>query len=301
MKIALTGATGFLGRHLIQRLADRGDHLRCWTRPTSDRSGLEAFKDRIEWVEGGLQRPESIPSLIDGCDAVIHAALDRPGFGFMGHEGDLIPFVEANVVGSLRLMEAAQKSGLGRFVYIATCAVHDVIRDDRPLDEAHPLWPLSHYGAHKAAVEAFVSSFGRGQGFPVCSLRPTGIYGLAHPAERSKWFDLVAQVVRGEEVECRGGGKEVHVDDVARAAILLLDAPADRIRGEAYSCYDRYVSRFEVATLAREISGSNATIQGGPSSPKHEIETGKLRDLGMRFGGRPLLEKTVKELVDAVA
>ena len=43
-----------------------------------------------------------------------------------------------------------------RFVFIATCAVHDVILSDRPLDEAHPLWPKSHYGAHKAAIEKFV-------------------------------------------------------------------------------------------------------------------------------------------------
>lgn len=301
MKIALTGATGFLGRYLIQQLVDRGDSLRCWTRPTSDRSVLEAFADRVEWVEGGLQRPESIHALIEGCDAVIHAALDRPGAGFLGAEGALIPFVEANVVGSLRLIEAAQQAGIGRFIYIATCAVHDVILEDRPLDETHPLWPLSHYGAHKAAVEAFVSSFGRGQDFPICSLRPTGIYGLAHPVSESKWFDLVRQVVQGEEVHCQGGGKEVHVDDAARAAILLLDAPTDRIRGEAFSCYDRYVSQFEVATLAKQISGSSATIQGGPSSPKNQIETGKLRALGMQFGGQPLLEETIKQLVEAAS
>ncbi len=52
-----------------------------------------------------------------------------------------------------------------RFVFISTCAVHDVILADRPLDEAHPLWPKSHYGAHKAALEKFVHSYGLGQGW----------------------------------------------------------------------------------------------------------------------------------------
>jgi nucleoside-diphosphate-sugar epimerase len=49
--------------------------------------------------------------------------------------------------------------------------VHDVILQDRPLDEAHPLWPKSHYGAHKAAIEKFVHSFGLGEGYAICSLR----------------------------------------------------------------------------------------------------------------------------------
>ena len=132
--------------------------------------------------------------------------------------------------------------------------MHDKILDDRPLDETHPLWPFSHYGADKAVLEAFVHSYGFGHGFPICALRPTGIYGLAHPARTSKWFDLVAAVARGEDVQCRRGGKEVHAADVARAAALLLRAEA--VAGEAYNCYDRYISEFEVAGLARELTGS---------------------------------------------
>ena len=89
---------------------------------------------------------------------------------------------------------------------------------------------------------------------------PTGIYGVAHPAETSKWFSLVSQVVRGESVQCTRGGKEVHVHDVARAAELLLRA--EGTAGECFNCYDRYVSEYEVATLAKEISGSSAEIQG---------------------------------------
>ena len=88
------------------------------------------------------------------------------------------------------------------------CAVHETILDDRPLDEAHPLWPHSHYGAHKAAIEAFVHSYGRGHGYPICALRPTGIYGLARPARASKWFDLIAEgrPGRGRDLQARGQG-----------------------------------------------------------------------------------------------
>src|SRR4029079_2079283 len=112
------------------------------------------------------------------------------------------------------------KVGVAEFVFISSCAVHDVIVTDRPLDETHPLWPASHYGAHKAAIEKFVHSYGFGQGFPICALRPTGIYGRAHPLSQSRWYELVQKVLRGEAVDCRRGGKEVHASDVAKATAL---------------------------------------------------------------------------------
>ena len=201
--------------------------------------------------------------------------------------------------GRSRLVEAARAARVGRFVFISTCAVHEKILDDRPLDEAHPLWSSSHYGAHKAAIEKFVHSYGLGQGYAICSLRPTGIYGLAHPAAKSKWYDLVHRVTRGEEVRVGGGGKEVHAADVARAAAILLSAPAERITGEAFNCYDMYISEHDVATRAKEIAGSKAKIVGEPKQPKHQIETGKLRALGMEFGGRTLLDQTIAEMIAA--
>ena len=298
MHIGITGATGFLGRYLVAHLAGRGHHCRCWYRPASDRGGFAVSEGALTWMPGALGDAAAARALVEGCDAVVHAALDRPGAGFRGAEGDVAAFVERNVVGTLRLIAAARAAGVGRFVFISTCAVHEVILDDRPLDEAHPLWPTSHYGAHKAAIEAFVHSYGLGDGYPICALRPTGIYGLAHPPGQSKWFDLVAAVARGEDVEGRGGGKEVHAADVARAVEVLLTA--DEVAGQSYNCYDRYVSRFEVTTLARDLAGTRGAIRGAPSAPKHQIDTSKLRALGVQFGGRELLEQTVRELLAAI-
>jgi nucleoside-diphosphate-sugar epimerase len=190
-------------------------------------------------------------------------------------------------------------AGIPRFIFVSSCSVHDVILDDRPLDETHPLWPRSHYGAHKAALEAFVHSFGLGQGWPICALRPTGIYGLAHPAHASKWYDLVGQVLRGENVESARGGKEVHAADVARAAELLLEAPAERITGQSFNCYDLYVAEEHVARIAKELTGSASSISNLNRGPKHQIDTKKTRALGMTFGGEELLRQTVQELVEA--
>lgn len=294
MKIALTGGTGFIGRHIIHQLLGGGHSLRCWYRPSSDRSELPPH---IEWIEGDLSQKEAAPALVAGCDAVVHAALYRPGKGFQGAEGDLLPFAEINVLGTLRLIEAARAAGVERFIFLSTCAVHDRILTDRPLDERHPTWAESHYGAHKAAIENFVHSYGFGSGYPICALRPTGVYGVAHPPQASKWFDLVRAVVRGEEVTCNRGGKEVHAVDVARGVELLLQAPADKIAGEAFNCYDRYISQWDVAHLAQKLSGSRATIRGSQTTPKHQIVTEKIRALGMTFSGQPLLEYTIERLV----
>lgn len=298
MKVAITGATGFLGRHIVRRLHDEGNSCRCWIRSEANRFEPSNSDNVIEWVPGELGNSAACAELVKGCDTVVHSGLHRNGESFRGTEGDVTEFVQKNVVGTIQLIEAARAAGVRKFVFISTCAVHEKILDDRPLDESHPLWMTTHYGAHKAAVEQFVHSYGFGTGFPIVALRPTGIYGLHHQPVKSKWFDLVRRVAKGETVECGGGGKEVHAADVAEAAEILLHSHGDA--GEAYSCYDRYVSHHEVATIAKELSGSSAQITGDNSTPKHQIVSDKLKGIGMQFGGEDLLRKTISELLATI-
>jgi hypothetical protein len=89
------------------------------------------------------------------------------------------------------------------------------------------------------------------------------------------------------------------VRDVARAAERLLHA--ESVAGECFNCYDRYVSEFEVASLAKELSGSSAEIHGEVTRPKHQIVTDKLRSRGIDFGGDALLRETIQALVDHAA
>jgi nucleoside-diphosphate-sugar epimerase len=301
MRIAITGATGFLGRYIVRELAGAGHQVRCWHRQGSDRGGFAETARAIEWLPGALGDEAAVRNLVHGVDAVVHAAVEweGPRNRGRGSHGASSVFFGVNLTGSLQLFQAAFDAGVQRFVFISTCAVHELILDDRPLDEAHPLWPTSHYGAHKAALEKFVHSLGLGQGWPICSLRPTGIYGLAHPPPSSRWFDLVGQVVRGEAIASPKGGKEVHAADVARAVSLLLTADARAIAGQAFNCYDRYVAEEEVARIARELTDSSSSITSSNRGPKHQIETNKIRALGMTFGGEPLLRRTVAHLVEA--
>jgi len=296
MLVAVTGATGFLGRYILRRLADDGHRMKCWYRDEARCAGLDL---PIEWMPGGLGDEGCTQRVVEGVDAVVHAALEWPTRRSDTGHSDLLRFAQTNLMGSLQLMDAAKRGGVSRFIFISTCAVHDRILDDRALDEAHPLWPFGHYGAHKAAVEKFVHSFGFGRNWNVCALRPTGIYGVAEPLERSKWFELVGRVVRGEAIARAAGGKEVHAADVAKAVSILLNAEASQTRGQAFNCYDMYISEQRVAEIARELCGGENVIEPLNKGPKHQIETGKIRALGMTFGGEPLLRETVRRLVAA--
>lgn len=299
MLIAVTGATGFLGRYIVRHLAGQGHRLRCWYGPSSDRTGFEA--GGIDWIPGRLNDPAATEALVRGVDAVVHAALHWKGSGGLRSQGeeDLLAFLEANFMGSIRLFQCAFQAKVPRFVHISTCAVHEVILNDRPLDEAHPLWATSHYGAHKGALEKFVHSYGLGQGWNICALRPTGIYGLDHPPQNSRWYDLIGQVLRGESIASARGGKEVHAEDVAKAVAVLLQADPKAVAGQAFNCYDRYVAEEEVARIAKDFVNSAITIADTNRGPKHQIDTRKIQALGMEFGGSYLLRRTIAELIKA--
>lgn len=298
MKVAITGATGFLGHYIVRKMLSEGNSCRCWFRSEKAEFPEADSSDQIEWLHGELGDRAACDELVAGCDAVVHSGLHRVGETFRCCEGnDIARFVQKNVVGTIELIEAARAAGVRRFVFVSTCAVHEKILQDRPLDEAHPLWMTTHYGAYKASVEQFVHSYGFGTGYAICAVRPTGIYGLHHHPEASKWYELIRDVCQGKAVECRHGGKEVHAADVAEAVDILLHE--DDIAGEVYSCCDLYVSDYEVAQAAKEICGSDAEIRGEATEPKNRIVCDKLQALGMEFGGEALLRRTISEIIEA--
>ena len=315
MNIALTGATGFLGRYIANRLLRAGHNCQCWFRSQSDRGGFVSGPGRLTWIPGTLGDDAATEGLVTGVDAVVHAGVHRPeeGMGHRGAEGDPTAFADANVLGSLKLIQAARHRQVERFVFVSTCGVHDRILEDRPLDETHPRWPLTHYGASKAAVEMFVHSFGlphrmnpqaapthrhlaEKRPWPICALRPVGIYGLRRPPSAGKWYRVVQRVLDGEAVEDPSGGKEVHAEDVAGAVEVLLHADADRIAGQCFNCYDQYVAAEAVARIAVARTGSDSCITTQNRGPRHQIRTEKLKALGATFGGASRLETYVQEL-----
>src|SRR5438067_2212032 len=120
--IAVTGATGFLGRYVVRHLAGVGHHLRCWYRPGSDRRGFDDVAAAVEWLPGELGDPDAARRLVGGADAVVHAAVEwqGPRNRGSGSHGSSDVFLGINLTGSLQLFQAAFDGGVSRFVFVSS-------------------------------------------------------------------------------------------------------------------------------------------------------------------------------------
>ena len=168
MIVALTGATGIVGRFVAERLAREGVALRALVRASSDRRELPAD---VEWVVGGMTDSSSLANLVENADAVVHCAYEHVSGRYRGGEGDDLPgFWRANLHGGVELMQKAVEAGVTRLVLLSSRAVFGqpsppgswVDDDTRPV-------PDTHYGALKLALEAHASAFAAVDG--VCFLQ----------------------------------------------------------------------------------------------------------------------------------
>lgn len=296
MRVAVTGATGYVGRFIVSRLVEEGVRVRAWRRASSDLAGVPGG---IEWIDGELGSRPAAAALVEGADALVHAALAHvPGRYRGGEGGDLRSYLELNLGGGASLLATARAAGVGRCVVISSRAVFGAATAG-PISDDHPVCPDTHYGASKAALEALVRSWGVGEGWAIAALRPTGIYGVVEPVERSKWFALVGAALRRELVAPRAGA-EVHGGDVAECVWRLLGADAAEIAGRAFNISDIVVSTHDIVRQVHRVAGISGPIPESPPAPSGVMSHEGMTRLGVTLGGRPLFEETVAALVAAV-
>jgi nucleoside-diphosphate-sugar epimerase len=295
MKIAVTGATGYVGGFIVDALLDAGHEVRVMVRP----GGMPA-PTGVESHTVALDPDSDFRPLLHGADVLVHAAFrHEPGRYRLGEGDDLAGFLRANVAGSLALVDQALRLGVGRAVLFSSRAVYGKREAGTILTEDMAVRPDTHYGAAKATLEAFASSHARQDGWPVCALRPTGVYGLADPIERSKWYGLVGNCLADRPVPARGG-TEVHGADVAASVLCLLQAPENDIAGQAFNCSDLYVSTRDIAALVQARSGRDIPLPDEPEDRAafNMMDCAGLSRLGMTFGGIDRLRQTVDALTD---
>lgn len=285
MRVALTGASGLVGRFVMADLLARGCRVRAWTR------GRSTLPAEVEPVPGDLEDRESMHALCRAADLLIHAAFDHVAGRYRGGEGDdREGFVRRNLHGSLALLRTARSLGVGRAVVLSSRAVLDGCPPGRH-DERMAPRPTTLYGEVKAALEAFVEATGRH--WPVAALRPTGVYGVTTPIEVSKWFALLSDARSGRLPDADRAGSEVHGADVADAVWRVATAP--EAGGRVYNCSDLEVRRSDVLRLA----GITAALPVA-EPPAVILDTTRLRALGWRPGGEARLRATVAALSAAV-
>jgi nucleoside-diphosphate-sugar epimerase len=226
--VALTGATGFVGGHLLKAAHAAGYDVRALTR------GPRPAGDGVIWVEGTLDQPDALATLCQTADAVVHVA------GLInGPNRDAFDTVNAG--GTASMIDAARAAGVTRFIHMSSLAAREP--------------DLSDYGWSKAKSERIVAA----SGLDWTIVRPPAVYG---PGDRET-FELFRMARRGlVALPPAGHFSIIHVEDLCRLVLALLDAPGTA--GETYEPDDGREKGWEhrhfARTLGRLLGRRPATV-----------------------------------------
>lgn len=249
--LAVTGGTGFVGQHLLQLAQAAGYELRALTR------GWKPPEDAVDWIDGALDRPDSLVKLASNADAVIHVA------GVIN--GSKQMFDAANVTGTAAMIDAARKAGVRRFIHISSLAAREP--------------QLSDYGWSKARSERLVAA----SGLEWTIIRPPAVYG---PGDRET-LELFKMARRGFVALPPGGHFSViHVEDLCRLILKVIDEP-DTI-SETYEPDDGSEGGWQhrhFAQVLGQVFGKNATTIAMPRRMLHGLSR---LDSMFRRGGAKL-------------
>lgn len=198
-KVLVTGAGGFIGSHLVERLVELGAQTRAFFRyqSTASRGWLAGskFEEGMECFFGDIRDAESVRPAIDGVDTVFHlAALIGIPYSYEAP----LSYVRTNVEGTLNLLQLARAHGVGRFVHTSTSEVYGTARTF-PITEQHALHGQSPYSASKIGADQMAEAFYRSFGLPVAILRPFNTYGPRQSA-RAVIPTIISQALHGKEV-----------------------------------------------------------------------------------------------------
>lgn len=225
MKALVTGATGLVGRAIVDALLAQGHSVQALVRPTARVDDL--MLRGVNLIIGDLNNEESLRQATRGVDVVFHCAAL---LGFGASEADM---EWVNVVGTELVLVASRAARVRRFVHLSSVAVYGP--HEPPIHEDAALQPTSIYGRTKLAAEEAVWQAGR-EGLPVTVLRPSVIYG---PGDRY-FLPALLKVMRLPVIPLPDDGDTlvelVYVSDVADAALLAASRQA--AIGQAYNLTD---------------------------------------------------------------
>ena len=198
-KVLVTGAGGFIGSHLTERLVELGAKTRAFVRYSSTGSwgwlDQSPLKNDVEVVLGDIRDQDTVAHALDGVDIVFHlAALIAIPYSYQAP----LSYVRTNVEGTLNVLQAAQRAGSEIVVHTSTSEVYGTARTV-PIDENHPLQGQSPYSASKIGADKIAESFHLSFGLPVVTVRPFNTFGPRQSA-RAVIPTIVTQASSGSEI-----------------------------------------------------------------------------------------------------
>lgn len=295
MRILVTGGAGFIGSNFVRRVLDdaypalRGADVIVYDALTYsgnlDNLTSVSSSPRYDFVRGDIRDSGLLATTLPGVDAIVHFAAESHVDRSLA---DASPFFESNVIGTQRLLDAAVRAGVPRFVHVSTDEVYGSI-DVGSWREDHLLEPNSPYAASKAGSDLAARSFHRSHGLNVSITRCSNNYGpYQFPEKVIPLF--VTNLIDGRQVPLYGDGGNVrdwlHVDDHTRAIALVL---AGGGAGEIYNIGggteldNRELTERLLEATGRDESAIEWVADRKGHDRRYSVDDGKIRaELGYR-------------------
>jgi NAD dependent epimerase/dehydratase len=265
-RVLVTGADGFIGSHLVERLVASGGGVRALAQYNSFNDwgwleGLPCLTD-VEVVTGDIRDPHCCHGLLKQIDVVFHlAALIPIPYSYRAPDS----FVDTNIRGTLNLCQAARVAGVERFVHTSTSEVYGTAQYV-PIDEKHPLNPQSPYSATKIGADAIALSFFHAFALPVVVARPFNTYGPRQSA-RAVIPTIVSQIAAGQHAIKLGDLTTTrdftYVEDTCRG--FLAVASAEKADGEVFNIgSNEEISVGDLVRVLGDVMGAVVTVVADP-------------------------------------
>lgn len=305
MRIVVTGAAGFIGSHLVERLiaAEHDvvgvDNFDCFYDPALKRRNVADVlqSPRLRLIEGDIRDPEVLAAL-PSCDAVVHLAARA---GVRSSIEDPVPYIRINVEGTVALLDAYRRLGTGHFVLASSSSVYGITPHVPFCEDDLHLAPISPYGASKLAAEQFCRTVAHLTKRPITCLRFFTVYG---PRQRPDMAiaRFVDAVERRQPITMYGDGGArrdfTYVDDIIDGIVRAVERPA------GFRVYnlgtERTVNVSELLGIIERALGVAAVIVRQPVQPgdvplTHASIARAARELG--YSPRTSLEEGVARYV----
>ena len=228
-KVIVTGADGFIGSHVVEKLVRAGFEVKAFVLYNSQNNWgwLEdvapEIQRNVEVIQGDVRDPFGVKAALKGCDAVLHlAALIAIPFSYVSPQS----YVDTNVLGTLNILQAARDLDLQKVVITSTSEVYGTAQFV-PITENHSLNAQSPYAATKIAADQLALSFYRSFGTPVAIIRPFNTYG-PRQSLRAVIPAIAGQILSGKDTIELGSITPTrdftHVSDTADGFLKMLQS-----------------------------------------------------------------------------